>query len=155
MGRALIVDDNPANRKLLEAFCHAFGLTADCADSGAQALELFAQHDPGHPVALADAGAGAAAAAAAAAAKEGLASDSAEESYGIVLMDIHMPGMDGVETARRLMESGGRTVPIVAVTADTTPENHARCLEVGMTDVVHKPVSVQLLAPILCRYFEF
>jgi CheY-like chemotaxis protein len=138
MGRALIVDDNAANRRLLEAFCQAFGLSVDCARSGRQALDLvFGRGTGGAVEAEAEAAAG------------------RDFPYGIVLMDIHMPEMDGVETARKIFAASERAVPIVAVTADTTPENRARCIDAGIAEVVHKPVSVQVLAPILCRYFEF
>lgn len=142
MARALIVDDNATNRKLLEAFCQAFGLVTDSVQSGAQALEYFAARDR-----RSDEEGGA----------DGSGDSTAEPDaeYGIVLMDIHMPEMDGVETARRIMATARKAVPIVAVTADTTDENRTRCIEAGLAEVVYKPISAHVLAPVLCRYLAF
>ena len=142
MARALIVDDNAANRRLLQAFCNAFGLDADCAQSGPQALEYFA----------ANGGGTASQGAVGEASDHDEASEATDDAYGIVLMDIHMPEMDGLETARRIRDLYRKTIPIVAVTADTTAENHARCLQAGLAEVVYKPISAQTLGPVLCRY---
>ncbi|MBP5855517.1 response regulator [Marivibrio halodurans] len=133
MARALIVDDNATNRKLLEAFCDAFGLAVDCARSGVQALELVTRSF-GHDAAPESAAA------------------CRDHRYGLVLLDIHMPEMDGVETARRIREQVGDSLPIVAVTADTTAENRARCFAAGLADVIYKPVSAEILVPVLGRF---
>jgi len=140
MGRVLIVDDNPANRKLLEAFCDAFGLETDVAETGEQALDCVAAQLSGGVQQAAGGGA---------------PRPAPSSPYGIIFMDIHMPGLDGVETSRRLRAGPAGDTPIVAVTADVTAENRQRCLEVGMVEVVHKPISARTLAPILCRYFDF
>ena len=76
--------------------------------------------------------------------------------YEVILMDCHMPEMDGYEAteqirARERAESLARA-PIVAVTADTSPENHRRCLEVGMDGFVTKPVSLENLGPALASW---
>ncbi|MFP3385729.1 response regulator [Tritonibacter sp. SIMBA_163] len=66
-------------------------------------------------------------------------------AFDIILMDIQMPGMDGVETTRRirsLEQAGGREPGfIVAVTANTMPEQSAHYLSAGMDEVLAKPVS--------------
>lgn len=59
--------------------------------------------------------------------------------YDLVLMDVQMPGVDGLEAARRLRATGDRT-PIVALTASTAESDRARCLAVGMDAVLHKPL---------------
>ncbi|MEQ8449922.1 MAG: response regulator [Nitratireductor sp.] len=141
MGRVLIVDDNPANRKLLEAFCDAFGLETEVAETGEQALDRVAAHVMAR--APADG------------AEEAAAPAPDAAPFGIIFMDIHMPGLDGVETSRRLLAGPAAQTPIVAVTADVTAENRRRCLEAGIVEVVHKPISARTLAPILCRYFDF
>ncbi|MGE0701557.1 MAG: ATP-binding protein, partial [Hyphomicrobiaceae bacterium] len=65
------------------------------------------------------------------------------ETVDLVLMDIHMPEMDGFETARRtkrLFASRGRVAPpIVALTANAFAEDRKRCLEAGLDDYLAKP----------------
>ncbi|MFC5467532.1 response regulator [Cohnella suwonensis] len=59
----------------------------------------------------------------------------------LVLMDLHMPDMDGLETTielRKLFDA--RQLPIIALTADVTPEQHAKCLAAGMNDILTKPI---------------
>ncbi len=68
--------------------------------------------------------------------------------YDLVLMDIQMPIMDGVETTRRIrnLEAGSRHTPIVAVTAHALASEKRQLLEAGLDDYVTKPINeVQLL----------
>jgi signal transduction histidine kinase/CheY-like chemotaxis protein len=60
------------------------------------------------------------------------------EGVDLVLLDIHMPGLSGWETARAL-RSGGFKGPILALTADVGAETRARCMESGMDDLLTKP----------------
>ncbi|MBB3139272.1 response regulator [Halomonas organivorans] len=62
----------------------------------------------------------------------------AREAFDVVLMDIHMPVMDGLEAARAIRGAGYR-LPIVAMTASATREDRERCLAAGMDDFVSKP----------------
>mgnify|MGYP002620748748 CR=1 FL=1 len=66
----------------------------------------------------------------------------ASETFDLVLMDMQMPVLDGLATTRRWRAretpSSGR-LPIVAMTANAMPEDHARCLAAGMDDVLGKP----------------
>nr|WP_267955301.1 ATP-binding protein [Halomonas ethanolica] len=73
--------------------------------------------------------------------QEGLAL-MASHRFDLVLMDMQMPTLDGLETTRRwrLQESDRLTpLPIVALTANATPSARQRCLEAGMNDVLCKP----------------
>jgi len=76
--------------------------------------------------------------------------------FDIVLMDLHMPVLDGVgatRAIRALPDAAAATVPIVALTADAFSETRDRCLVAGMNDFLTKPVSPQKLAASLRRLF--
>jgi PAS domain S-box-containing protein len=69
-----------------------------------------------------------------------------EKNPDLILMDIQMPGMDGLETIRRLRtapEFG--SVPIIALTALAMPGDRERCLEAGANEYISKPVSLKKL----------
>ena len=63
--------------------------------------------------------------------------------YDLILMDVRMPGVDGLEATRviRAASAFNRRTPILALTADVQPENTAACREAGMDDVIAKPIS--------------
>lgn len=76
--------------------------------------------------------------------------------YSAVLMDCHMPVMDGFDATteiRRREGVSGRT-PIIAMTAGVMDEERDRCLAVGMDDFVFKPVDVALLDALLTRWVD-
>jgi signal transduction histidine kinase/DNA-binding response OmpR family regulator len=68
-------------------------------------------------------------------------------AYDVVLMDLHLPGVDGIEATRRIRALGkdGGQVPIVALTANAFPEDRETCHEAGMDSFVVKPVDRQRL----------
>jgi len=67
-----------------------------------------------------------------------------DETFDVVLMDLSMPGMDGLETTRRIRsDDAGRQVPVVALTAHTSHEDQQMCLEAGMNTVLRKPFDSQ------------
>ncbi|KAF5058279.1 Sensor histidine kinase RcsC [anaerobic digester metagenome] len=75
------------------------------------------------------------------------------EAPDVVLMDVHMPVMDGFAATRALR--GDRrfgALPVVAMTADITPEDRARCLETGMNDHLTKPVDTGELFRVLVKW---
>jgi signal transduction histidine kinase/ActR/RegA family two-component response regulator len=69
---------------------------------------------------------------------------AADAPYDIILMDIQMPGMDGLEAARRLREAGLRT-PIIAMTAHAMKEERDSCLRLGFDEHISKPIDFDLL----------
>ncbi|MFO0745145.1 MAG: ATP-binding protein [Myxococcota bacterium] len=74
--------------------------------------------------------------------------------YALILMDLYMADMDGLETTRRLRAEGSasRATPIVGLTASVVASELAACREAGMDDVLEKPVTPARLAAALARY---
>lgn len=77
--------------------------------------------------------------------------------YDLVLMDCHMPDLDGLEATRqiRAMESPERRVPILAVTAGTVPGARQACLQAGMDDFIAKPFSLATLRRKASHWLQF
>lgn len=72
----------------------------------------------------------------------------ARQSFDLVLMDVQMPEMDGLTTARKIRESERRThlhLPIIAMTAHAMKGDRERCLEAGMDGYLTKPINSQQL----------
>ena len=117
-GRVLVVEDDPANQRVVSSMLARLGVEAVVVDDGVQAE-----------------------------------SRAAQEAWAAVLMDLHMPGLDGLETTRRIRgHLAGRPLPIIAVTADARPESRAACVAAGMDDFVAKPVRLEVLRACLSRW---
>ena len=109
--RLLLVDDTPANLKILARLLEKRGYQTELAEDGHQAVERFRSRD-----------------------------------YDAILMDLQMPGLDGFgATAAIRAMSDRRQVPIIALTAHVIDGTRERCLEVGMSDYLAKPIDVALL----------
>ena len=69
------------------------------------------------------------------------------EAFDLVLLDIHMPGMTGIETIEHLRGSPGpqRAVPVIALTADVYSRRPAEYIALGFNDFVSKPILVSAL----------
>ncbi|HEU0118970.1 MAG TPA: ATP-binding protein [Bryobacteraceae bacterium] len=75
------------------------------------------------------------------------------ESFGVILMDCQMPGMDGYEATRRLrLEEETRHLPIIAMTANAMKGDRELCLAAGMNDYLAKPIRLDRLREALSRY---
>jgi PAS domain S-box-containing protein len=76
--------------------------------------------------------------------------------YGVILMDMQMPGMDGITATReiRALEGSGKRVPIIAMTANAMADDQRRCLEAGMDDYVSKPITPAKLRATVARWME-
>jgi len=68
----------------------------------------------------------------------------ARQAFDVVLMDIHMPGMSGIEVVERLRACDGpeRTVPVIALTADIVTRRPDEYLQLGFCDYIAKPILV-------------
>ena len=75
--------------------------------------------------------------------------------YALILMDMQMPVLDGLEATRRLRQTDkGRHIPILAMTANAFAEDRTRCLEAGMDDFLTKPVDPEQLYSMLLRFLS-
>jgi PAS domain S-box-containing protein len=102
----LIVDDEAANRKLLEVLLRAEGYATQSAASGEEAQESVARHSP-----------------------------------DLILLDIMMPGMDGLQVASALKANAATSnIPIIMVTAQTDPGIRLASLDTGAEDFLTKPL---------------
>ena len=72
--------------------------------------------------------------------------------YGLILMDMQMPLMDGLAATQRIrLQPNGAHVPIIAMTANAFVEDRARCFAVGMNDFIAKPVAPDVLFSTLLK----
>jgi CheY-like chemotaxis protein len=76
-----------------------------------------------------------------------------KKTYDIVLMDIQMPEMDGLSATRILREEGFVNLPIIAMSAHTSKEEHQRSLSAGMNAHLNKPFRIRDLESIFIYYF--
>jgi len=117
----LIVDDIPVNLMLLEEMLQQEGYTdIYCVRSGRDALEMLEKTN-----------------------------EAAEEKrVDLILMDVMMPGMDGIETCQRIKAQDGlRDIPVIMVTIRDDDEALAQAFAMGATDYIIKPVKeIELLA---------
>jgi CheY-like chemotaxis protein len=109
--KVLMVEDNPANVKVVREYLERQGCQVFCAYSGQEGLNLAASVHP-----------------------------------ELILMDIQMPGMDGLTAIEHLRrEERYDDVPILALTALAMPGDKERCLAAGANQYMSKPVSLVAL----------
>jgi signal transduction histidine kinase/CheY-like chemotaxis protein len=119
----LVAEDNEINALLMRSLLTRLGHHAVITTNGEAALESW------------------------------LAAKSAGAPYDLVLMDIQMPQLDGIETTKRIREreagQPGRQTPILALTANTLVEDRYACFEAGMDGFLIKPLDREKLADAL------
>lgn len=119
----LVVDDNAVNLKVACGMLARLGYDTVTADDGLQAVA------------------------------EVEAAMAAGRGFGAVLMDLHMPRMDGLEATGVLHQRfGANAPPVIALTADASAEDRDRCTAAGMDDYLAKPLQVAALAQVLERW---
>jgi len=119
--RILLAEDHPTNRRLCELVLESFGLRAEVAVNGREALVRVNQ-----------------------------------QAYDVILMDCHMPELDGYDTTRAIRElekskAGFHRPYIIALTANALAGERERCLAAGMDDYIAKPFTVRQLEQVLVR----
>ncbi len=74
-------------------------------------------------------------------------------NYDLILMDMQMPVMDGLEATRRIRElANGKEIPILAMTANAFADDREKCLAAGMNDFVSKPVNPEVFFSTLLKW---
>jgi CheY-like chemotaxis protein/signal transduction histidine kinase len=120
--RVLVVDDNHLNVMVLCRLLRKLGIESDVANNGEEALQRLRQRST---------------------------VERPGTSYAVVLMDLHMPVIDGLEATRQLrqfeQEHGLVRTPVVAVTASVADECEQACTAAGMDRFLSKPVSLRAL----------
>ena len=115
--KVLVAEDNVINQLLMRALLGNFGFECDIAGNGKIAIEkLSKEYIPGE-----------------------------NKPYDIILMDLQMPEMDGFETTDHIRNKMNSKIPIIAVTANVTTADLAKCKTIGMNDYIAKPVDEKLL----------
>ncbi len=123
--RVLVVDDNPVNLKVASAMLERLGYPHDTAEDGNTALLALQR-----------------------------ANDNGEP-YALVLLDSHMPRMDGRATAQAIRTRWGDSAPVmIGISASTLGEDRQRCLEAGMSDYLPKPLELERLAQALRHWSQ-
>jgi signal transduction histidine kinase/AmiR/NasT family two-component response regulator len=128
--RVLVADDNTINQKVVLSLLRRLGCQAVVVSNGRDALE---------------------------AARRSLSTTIGNEAppapFDLVLMDCQMPEMDGLEATRAIRRlGGGDTLPIVALTATSLPEQWAECEAAGMNGFLTKPCGLDALRAEILRW---
>ena len=76
-------------------------------------------------------------------------------AYALVLMDLHMPRMDGLQTTRQIRRlHAGLDIPIIAMTASASDEDMEACITAGMNEAVDKPINPEQLYGVLQKWLR-
>jgi PAS domain S-box-containing protein len=115
--KVLVVEDMALNQLLMKTILDDFGFDRDIADNGKMAIEKLEEEN----------------------------TFGVKKSYDIILMDLQMPEMNGFEATEYIRKNLKSKIPIIALTADVTTADLAKCKAVGMNDYIAKPVDERSL----------
>jgi len=80
---------------------------------------------------------------------------ASQHVYDLILMDIQMPNMDGLDATATIRKLDGyAATPIVALTANAFPEDRRLCLDAGMNDFLSKPITLEALSAMLSKWLD-
>ena len=119
----LLVEDNELNAEIAQTLLETAGAKTTVAHNGEQALEVFQNH--------------------------------ASKTFDAVLMDVMMPVMDGLTATRairNLDRPDTKTIPIIAMTANAFAEDVEKCIAAGMDAHIAKPVEIETIKRVICKY---
>ncbi len=114
--RVLLVEDNELNMEIAEALLVDLGMVVSKAENGKVALSMFTDNPSG--------------------------------TYDLIIMDLMMPEMDGYEATKAIrasQRSDGKSIPIVAMSANAFQEDVQKCIESGMDGHIAKPINIDNL----------
>lgn len=77
------------------------------------------------------------------------------KDYDVILMDVQMPGMDGLETTRFIRQNMTMQPVIIAMTANALPEDRAACIDSGMNDYMSKPMKLSDIMDMLGKWGKY
>ena len=123
--RVLVADDNDISMEIITELLTMNGLEVVSACNGREAVDKFAA--------------------------------STEGSVQLVLMDVQMPELDGCEAARQIRQLPRRdasSVPILALTGNSSSDDVEAAMQAGMNDYMVKPVKMKLLARVMSEYIH-
>ncbi len=123
--KVLLVEDLKVNRRIAEMMLMKMGCSVESAEDGTVAVDM--------------------------------AGKRAADPYDLILMDIQMPEMDGYEATRRIRQMTDNPIsktPIIAVTANSLPDDVRAAKEAGMNDVVSKPIDPEVLKDAMIRLLK-
>lgn len=111
----LLVEDNELNREIAETRLESLGIVLTCASDGQEAIDVFRENEPG--------------------------------TFDVILMDIMMPVLNGLEATKQIRNMAdrpdGKTVPIIAMTANAFDEDIRLSKEAGMNEHLSKPLNME------------
>ena len=119
----LCAEDNAINAEILQMLLETKGASCTICPNGQEIVDAFASVKPG--------------------------------DYDMILMDVQMPVMDGLEATRRIRSGEnplGRTIPILAMTANAFLEDMQKSKEAGMDEHLSKPVDISALEQVVKRF---
>ena len=123
--KVLVVDDNQTNRRILDRMLATWEMKAKSVDSGDAALAELS------------------------------AAGQSNQPYRLIVTDMHMPGMDGLDFVGRIRENPGLTfAKIVMLTSGSRSGDHERCKSLGISEFLSKPIRLTELRGSLLRVLD-
>ena len=121
-----MVEDNELNSEIAQIQLEDYGMKVTLAKDGKEAVDLF--------------------------------TDNKEGTFDVILMDIMMPNMNGYEATKAIRNNPGRpdgkTIPIIAMTANAFEEDVKMALDAGMNEHFSKPIETEKLKKLLQKYLR-
>jgi len=77
---------------------------------------------------------------------------SEPDKYDVIIMDVQMPELNGLDSTKYLREKGFEDVPIIAMTANALKGDREKCLEAGMNDYISKPIKREVVFEVLKKW---